>query len=138
MITRFRVRYGECDPSGVAHHSSYFLWFEQGRADLLRARGVDYSAMEISKLYLPIVDASCRYIVGVKYDDELELLTSITELRSRTVRFESRLYRGSIQVAQGTTYHCLMNGEGKAQKWPENLVGCFRPDGALPSLEADT
>ncbi len=138
MITRFRVRYGECDPSGVAHHSSYFLWFEQGRADLLRARGVDYNAMEMSKLYLPVVDANCRYIVGVKYDDELELQTLITEQRSRTVRFESKLYRGGILVASASTYHCLMNGDGKAQKWPELLVNCFMPDADFPGSKAGT
>ncbi|MFI4854981.1 MAG: acyl-CoA thioesterase, partial [Phycisphaerales bacterium JB065] len=31
-----RVRYVECDPQGVAHHSSYVAWLEMGRTELLR------------------------------------------------------------------------------------------------------
>ncbi|MDT2236243.1 hypothetical protein P7H19_08015 [Paenibacillus larvae] len=30
-----KVRFGECDFMGVAHHSHYFHWFELGRFELL-------------------------------------------------------------------------------------------------------
>ncbi|MCK5619596.1 MAG: hypothetical protein KAJ17_09355, partial [Candidatus Krumholzibacteria bacterium] len=41
-----RVRYGETDRMGVAHHSSYLLWFELGRTGLLREAGFSYREME--------------------------------------------------------------------------------------------
>lgn len=32
----FRVRYNECDPMSVAHHTAYPVWFEMGRTEMLR------------------------------------------------------------------------------------------------------
>lgn len=34
-----RVRYVETDQMGVAHHASYFVWFEAGRTEFIRERG---------------------------------------------------------------------------------------------------
>ena len=32
-----RVRYNECDPMGFLHHAAFFVYFEMGRTELLRA-----------------------------------------------------------------------------------------------------
>ena len=32
----FRVRYAETDQMGIAHHSNYFVWFEEGSHSHLR------------------------------------------------------------------------------------------------------
>ncbi len=32
-----RVRYAETDKMGVVYHANYFVWFEIGRCELLRA-----------------------------------------------------------------------------------------------------
>ena len=37
-----RVRYAETDQMGVAHHSSYFVWMEAARTELLRESGLSY------------------------------------------------------------------------------------------------
>jgi hypothetical protein len=37
-----RVRYAECDRMGLLHHANYFVYFEQGRIELLRSRGLSY------------------------------------------------------------------------------------------------
>ena len=36
FTTEISVRYGETDKMGIAHHTSYLLWFEIGRTGLLR------------------------------------------------------------------------------------------------------
>ena len=40
VAPRVRVRYAETDQMGVAWHGEYFAWFEVGRTDLLRERGL--------------------------------------------------------------------------------------------------
>ena len=37
-----RVRYPECDPMNVAHHSAYAVWLELARTELLREQGLAY------------------------------------------------------------------------------------------------
>ena len=41
-----RVRYAETDKMGVVYHANYFMWFEIGRCELLRAIGRSYRDME--------------------------------------------------------------------------------------------
>ena len=35
-----RVRYAETDRMGLLHHANYIVYFEQGRTELLRRRGL--------------------------------------------------------------------------------------------------
>ena len=42
-----RVRYCECDPMGVVHHTVYPVWFEMGRTELLRDTGRNLSLIHI-------------------------------------------------------------------------------------------
>ena len=40
-----RVRYAETDQAGMAHHSAFLPWFEEGRVELLRSLGKPYHSM---------------------------------------------------------------------------------------------
>ena len=41
-----RVRYAETDRMGLLHHANYLVYFEQGRTELLRSRGLAYKDLE--------------------------------------------------------------------------------------------
>ncbi|MEX0876383.1 MAG: thioesterase family protein, partial [Phycisphaerales bacterium] len=76
--TRIRVRYVECDPMGVAHHSSYLPWMEMGRTELLRAVGESYAALETAGVFLVVTKVEVKYRRPIRYDDVVELRTSVT------------------------------------------------------------
>jgi len=40
--TTVRVRYAETDQMGVVYHANYYVWFELGRTEMLRATGINY------------------------------------------------------------------------------------------------
>src|SRR6476646_5368618 len=75
-VSRVRVRYAETDQMGVVYHANYFVWFEVGRTDLLRAAGWTYREMEADGLSLPVIQAQCDYKQPARYDDELEIRTT--------------------------------------------------------------
>ncbi|MEM1330811.1 MAG: thioesterase family protein [Planctomycetota bacterium] len=79
MTHRFqlRVRYAECDPMGVAHHSSYAPWMEMGRTELLRETGRTYEALEREGVFLVITKLEVRYRRPVRYDDVVEIRTTV-------------------------------------------------------------
>ena len=74
-----RVRYGETDQMGVVYHGSYVPYFEIGRVEWLRNKGVSYKDMEQNGIALPIVSMHLNYKKPAKYDD---LLTIHTKLKS--------------------------------------------------------
>ncbi len=77
FLTQVRVRYPEVDRMGVAHHSHYLAWFEIGRTEMMRCLGCSYGKMETEGIFLPVVEVSCRYRAPARYDDLLEVETSL-------------------------------------------------------------
>src|SRR5580692_246996 len=43
---RVRVRYADTDTMRVVYYANYFIWFESGRIELLRSRGIVYRDIE--------------------------------------------------------------------------------------------
>src|SRR5688500_20407446 len=75
-ISVVRVRYAETDKMGVVYYANYFVWFEVGRADLLRSLGWTYREMEHAGVGLPVIEAHCDYHRPARYDDEEERRTT--------------------------------------------------------------
>ena len=61
-VSSLRVRYAETDKMGVVYYANYLVWFEVGRADLLRSLGWSYREMEAAGISLPVIDARCQYL----------------------------------------------------------------------------
>ena len=118
-----RVRYAETDQMGIAHHAEYFAWFEVGRTDLLRARGMTYRELERNGLRLPVIDARARFLRPAYYDDVLEIRTRLAELRGARVSFEYEVHRqgGDGPLATGATAHAAVGPEGRPCRLPETL-----------------
>jgi acyl-CoA thioester hydrolase len=122
-ISRLRVRYAETDQMGVAWHGSYFAWFEVGRTDLLRDRGMTYRELERQDLFLPVVEARARYSRPARYDDALEIRTRVASHSGARVAFEYevRLDADQAPLATGFTAHAAVDGRGKPRRLPPQL-----------------
>ena len=77
--TKLRVRYGETDQMGIVHHSEYINYLEIARIEYLRARGMSYQELEDKGYGLPVVSIDINYKKPAKYDEELNLHTSLIE-----------------------------------------------------------
>ncbi len=119
--TAFRVRYAETDQMGMAYYANYLVWFEVVRGDFMRAVGMPYSEFESQGIFLPVTEATVRYRSPARYDDPIEIVASIEELRTRRVVFVYRVEREGRALATGSTTHMPMDREGKPRSFPEGL-----------------
>ena len=120
--TEVRVRYAETDQMGIAHHSNYLIWFEAGRSDLCRSRGFSYKEMEEKDDALMVVAESyVRYKSPAFYEDVLSIRTTISEMRSRSIRFSYEIHRKSDDtlIAEGETLHLVTDKQQKVKTIPE-------------------
>jgi len=92
-VVRVRVRFVETDAMGVVHHSNYAHYLEHARVEWLRRRGLTYADWAAGGLHLPVVELSIRYRAPARFDDELDVETTLAELRAATVRFDYRIIR---------------------------------------------
>jgi acyl-CoA thioester hydrolase len=125
--SRIRVRYAETDQMGVVYYANYFVWFEIGRTDLLRASGWSYREMEADGFALPVIDAQCRYRQPAKYDDEIEVRTSGAMLSPVRVQFTYEVVRAAdaATLATGTTVHATLGRNGRPCRLPARVRTVF-------------
>jgi acyl-CoA thioester hydrolase len=124
----FRVRYSECDPMGVAHHSAYAPWLEMGRTELLRAAhadagGLNYRALEEQGILLAVVRLEIRYKQPARYDDELELRTTLTQAGHVKIEHAYELFRtcDRLLLATGSTTLACLGRDGRPRPLPVEL-----------------
>ncbi len=136
---RVRVRYCECDPMGVAHHSACVPWFEMGRTELLRGSGVTYRAMEAAGVLLVVTRLDIRYKLPARYDDELVLVTRVSGGGRARLDHEYELWRDSgdgrgkseLLATAGSTLACV-GADGRVRALPEWLTFKKRKTSAAP------
>ena len=126
-VSSLRVRYAETDKMGVVYYANYLVWFEVGRADLLRSLGRSYRDMEAAGISLPVIDARCQYLRPARYDDEIEVRTEGRMLSPVRMEFDYQVVRrvdDSI-AATGRTMHASLDASGKPCRLPARVREVF-------------
>jgi acyl-CoA thioester hydrolase len=126
-VSTVRVRYAETDKMGVVYYANYFVWFEVGRTDLLRAMGWSYREMEQAGVSLPVIEAHCDYHRPALYDEELDVKTEGRMLSPVRMEFTYQVVRreGQVLAASGRTVHAALDPNGKPCRLPERVRQVF-------------
>jgi acyl-CoA thioester hydrolase len=137
--TTVRVRYDEVDRMGLAHHSHYLDYFEQGRTELLRSVGRTYRDLEDAGLLLVVAAVEVRYLRPALYDDVLTVRTRAADVGGARLTFEYEVDRPSdgARIAVGKTVLASTDRAGKPVRMPADvreLLG--RADGGKPATPA--
>jgi acyl-CoA thioester hydrolase len=122
-----RVRYSETDKMGIVYHANYIVWFEIGRTEFCRAAGFPYSEMEREGILILVTGVDCRYRRSASYDDEVTIRTRMGDTGSRGLSFFYEIVRSDdgALLAEGSTRHIFVDGNGKPIRIPEAIHGAF-------------
>lgn len=116
-----RVRYAETDRMGLLHHANYFVYFEMGRTELLRRRGLSYKEVEDGGHLLVIVEIGCKFKRPAFYDDLLVLRTSVSRVTHVKIVHRYELLREGVLLAEGHSTLACVDRDGKPQPLPDIL-----------------
>ncbi|MCK9912368.1 acyl-CoA thioesterase, partial [Microbacteriaceae bacterium K1510] len=81
------------DQMAVVYHGNYFSWFEVGRTNYLRGAGISYRDLEKRGILLPLTDASATFKQPARYDDLVEIRTTIREVTPLRLHFGYEVIR---------------------------------------------
>ena len=95
---KVRVRYSETDQMGVVYHGNYIPYFEIGRVEWLRDKGISYKSMEESGIALPIVSMNINYKKSARYDELLTVHTTFKSQSSVKIEFDCAIYNESDEL----------------------------------------
>jgi acyl-CoA thioester hydrolase len=118
---QLRVRYSETDQMGTFYNSRALEWFECGRSELMRRRlGMSYAGLEERGVFLPLVEAHLEFQGGARYDDVLDIASTVRVSGRARLRFEVQIKQATSAkpVVRGYTVHAFTGREGKAIRPP--------------------
>ncbi len=100
--TQTRVRYGETDQMGYLYYGNYALYYEVGRAEMIRDLGLSYKEME-SKLgiMMPVMSLQMRFVRPALYDELVTIRTTLRELPTSTITFHMELFNEKKKLLNG-------------------------------------
>ena len=118
----YRVRYGDTDKMGISYYANYLVWFEAARTEFFRALGLPYTECEKKGIYLPVSHAGVRYLGPSTYDDLLVIRTSVSELRTASMRFEYQVFSPEKKmITTGHTVHVFEDAGMKPVRAPDEV-----------------
>ena len=119
--TTLRVRFCETDLMGIVHHATYLVYFEAGRVEWLRRRGITYADWVARGVQVPVASAEVKYRAPSRFDDVLAIETTLSKLRSVSLDYSYRILRGDTLVAEGFTRLACIDANHKLLRIPEEI-----------------
>jgi acyl-CoA thioester hydrolase len=119
-----RVYYEDTDAGGVVYHSNYLKYFERGRTEYLRDRGLSVGEMAQRGFVFPVVHLEIDYRAPALHDDLLEVQTVVLEVGKTSFTLGQQVLRsidGKL-LADGKVKLVCVGPGMKAKRLPEEII----------------
>lgn len=100
--TSHRVRFGECDPSGLVYGPRFFHYFHTAMEELFAAAlGIPYAELTGRQgLGFPSVRAECEFHAPLRQGELAEIEVAVERLGETSCTFRYRLFAGDDGTAR--------------------------------------
>jgi len=120
--TEHRVRYADTDHFGVVYYARYLDWFEAGRTEILRCRGITYAELEKKGLFAPVVEIKVNYKKPARYDDIVIVETSVENIGNSSIKFNYKVFNKKNELlCEAYTVNVFINKEMKSVRIPDDV-----------------
>lgn len=121
--TEVKVRFAETDAQGIAHHASFLVWLEVARVEYLGRYAGGYQAIRDRGYEALTTEVHVRYHRAAAFDERLTVYARCVDLHGARFRFEYRVTRGDVVVAEAWTSHAVVEAETyRATRVPDWLA----------------
>jgi len=122
FVWPIRVYYEDTDAGGIVYHSHYLNYFERARTEWLRSLGYELDALADSGVMFVITRAEVDYITPAKFNQELEVQSTVIQYRGASFTFAQQILCGPTSVARATVKAASVNTvTQRPVKMPPNL-----------------
>ena len=120
-----RVYYEDTDSGGVVYYANYLKFMERARTELLRCLGFqqDQLQQELGIIFA-VHSANIQYIKPARFNEELNVLTSITSLGRASILFKQTVHLASSLQGDNVTEVVLAEADIK--------IACLRSETFKP------
>ncbi len=93
-----RVYYEDTDSGGVVYYANYLKFMERARTELLRSVGFEQDQLQQELgIIFAVHSANIQYKKPAKFNDELNVLTSISRIGKASIYFTQSVYQSATE-----------------------------------------
>lgn len=97
---------------GVVYHGNYAQFFEIGRTEWLRSKGITYKDMENSGIILPVVSLNCNFKKSALYDDLITVKVKLKKIPAVKIEFDYEIINQNDELlCTGNTVLAFLNAK---------------------------
>ncbi len=123
-----RIYYEDTDAGGVVYHANYLRYFERGRTEYLRSRGVSVSELAAQGYIFPVIRLEIEYRAPAVHDDLVRVTTEVLAVGKTSFTLGQQVVRvldGKL-LADGRLTLVCTTPDLKARRLPEELIAALR------------
>jgi acyl-CoA thioester hydrolase len=126
--TSVRVRFADTDAQGIAHNTSYLVWFEVARVEYLRLYAGGYQTLRDRGFEALVLESHCRYVVPAVFDDVLTVYARCGDIRGARFRYDYAIVRddGTLMADGYTAHACVDAATMRPTRIPGWLTDAIR------------
>lgn len=127
---QIRVYYEDTDCGGVVYYANFLRYFERARTEFLRDRGFEVAAYAAAGLVFVVSHAEISYQAPGRYNDLLDIETSVVDITRTSLTFAHTIHRVSDQrvIVEGAARLVCVDERGKPRRLPEDLITVLQQD----------
>ncbi|MEL7488141.1 MAG: thioesterase family protein, partial [Pseudomonadota bacterium] len=119
LIHPLRVRWGECDAQGIVFNVNYFLYFDVGMTEWLRALGYDPA----SGIEFFTVHAEADYRAPARMDEMIDVCARCARIGRSSMTIATAIFRGAALLTEGQLVYAHAERGGRtASLLPESFI----------------
>ena len=122
-----RVYYEDTDFTGVVYHANYLRYFERGRSDFLRMRGISHTELRARDEPIAFVVRRMEidFAKAARVDDALVVRTRYENLKGPRVHIRQQLERDGGIIASAQVEVVCIRLDGRPVKPPGDIVAAL-------------
>jgi len=120
-IWPIRVYYEDTDLAGIVYYANYLRFIERARSEMVREAGVDQAAMKAAGLVFAVRRVEADYLSPARYDDEIEVRTTLAALKGASFDMAQEVWRGATLLFRARVAIVVLTPQGRATRLPADI-----------------
>ncbi|MET3289272.1 UNVERIFIED_CONTAM: 4-hydroxybenzoyl-CoA thioesterase [Brevibacillus sp. OAP136] len=101
-IYTYKVKWGDTDAAGIVFYPNFYKWMDQATGELFHALGFSLNQLfSEDKIGLPLLETHCTFKSPAFFEDSLQIVTKVLDLRDKVFKLGHEIYRGETLLASG-------------------------------------
>lgn len=126
-VLAIRIYFEDTDFVGIVYHANYLRYFERGRSDFLRLRGVNHTALLAGEIGIGEKGESLAFVVRhmdidfispARIDEVIEIRTSVDTITGARLVLDQKAWRGADLLAATKVTIAILGPDSRPRRIP--------------------